>query len=146
MNFTKSLKIFSFPVIISAILFNINSQSIQAKTNNKIIPANEKDIELYRRMGITYVCSASAKGTDQDFKKSLSVAASLYGTVLQQKHGGLIKEGKKKEQKLPYNMMMNNVTFQLLSGTLQICPNNVPKEIEKQFKDDLKRIQELNKK
>ena len=51
-------------------------------------------------MGITYLCSSSAKGTDSDFEKSLVVATNLFSTVIQQKHGGFIKECKKKEQKL----------------------------------------------
>ena len=146
MIFPQLLKILSAPLIFSVIFFNLNPKLGELKASNKTIPADEKDLELYRKMGITYICTASMKGNDLEFEKSLVVASNLFSTVVQQKHGGFIKEGKKKEQKLDPKTLQNSVVFQLVGGALNYCPNNVPKEMEKEFKNQLKRIEELNKK
>ena len=145
MNLPKLLKILSTPLIISVLFFNIGPKLGEVKASNKTKPADEKDLELYRRMGITYICTASMKGSELDFEKSLVVASNLFSTVVQQKHGGFIKEGKKKEQKLDPKVLQNSVMFQLVGGALNYCPDNVPKEMEKEFENQLKRIKELNK-
>jgi len=146
MKFLQFLKKISTPVIFLLIFFNINPKLIEVKASNKIIAANEKDLELYRSMGITYICTASAKGTDLDFEKSLVVASNLFSTVVQQKHGGSIKEGKNKEQKIDPRVLQNNVMLQLVGGALSFCPDNVPSEMEKEFKNQLEKIKKLNKK
>ena len=146
MKFQKLLKFLSAPIIFSILFFNINPNlnKVEAKTKTK--SANEKDLKFYRRMGITYICSASAGGNDLDFEKSLIVASNLFSTVLQQKHGGYIKEAKKKEQKLDPKTLQNSVVFQLVGGALAYCPNLVPDKLENDFNNQLKKIQELDKK
>ena len=129
-----------------AILLSINPKLSEVRASNKKIPANETDLDLYRNMGITYLCSTSVKGTDSDFEKSLVVATNLFSTVIQQKHGGFIKEGKKKEQKVDPRLLQNNIMFQLVGGALNYCPVNVPEAMEKEFKNQYKKIQELDKK
>ena len=146
MHFFYIIKRLSTPFIFFAIILNINPQLSKVKASNKIIPANEKDLNLYRDMGITYLCSTSAKGTDADFEKSLVVATNLFSTVIQQKHDGFIKEGKKKQQKPDARSLQNNIMFQLVAGALNYCPNNVPETMENEFKNQYKKIQELNKK
>ena len=147
MELPKFLKIISTPLIISAAFFSFNIKLSEVKANNKIIPAEPNDLALYQGMGISYVCSATRKGTDSDFKKSLSVASTLFVTVVQQKHGGKISNGKKKgDQKIDPNKLYNSVNFRLIGGALEVCPDNVPKQMEKDFKRELKRLQELNKK
>ena len=136
----------SISLIFLTVLFHINPKLSEAKAKNKIIPANDKDLDLYRSMGITYLCSTSAKGTDADFEKSLVVATNLFSTVVQQKHGGYIKEGKKKQQKIEARSLQNNIMFQLVGGALNYCPNNVPEAMEKEFNNSVKRIRESNKK
>ena len=89
------LRRLSIPFIFLSIILNINPKLSEVRASNKINPANDKDLDLYRSMGITYICTTSAKGTDADFEKSLVVAANLFSTVIQQKHGCYIKEGKK---------------------------------------------------
>ena len=145
MNFHKIFKSLSVPFIFLTIFFNINPKLSEIKASNKIVPANEKDLDLYRSMGITYMCTNSAKGTDADFEKSLVVAANLFSTVIDQKHGGFIKEGKKKEQKVDARLLQNNIFFQLVGGALSYCPDNVPKSMEKEFRNQYEKIQELNK-
>ncbi len=146
MNFLNVFKSLSIPFIFIAILFNSNPKLRELRASNKLIPANEKDLDLYRSMGITYLCTTSAKGTDADFEKSLVVATNLFSTVMQQKHGGIIKEGKKKQQKIEARLLQNNIMFQLVGGALSYCPNNVPEVMEKEFRNQVKKIQESNKK
>ena len=146
MHYFWNFRTLSTPFIFLAILFNINPKLSEVRASNKIIPANDKDLDLYRNMGITYLCSSSAKGTDSDFEKSLVVATNLFSTVIQQKHGGFIKEGKKKEQKIKPRTLQNNIMFQLVGGALNYCPVNVPEAIGKEFRNQYKKIGELNKK
>ena len=146
MHYFHIFKKLTIPFLSLAILFNINTKSNEVRASNKIIPANDKDLDLYKSMGITYICTTSAKGTDLDFEKSLVVAANLFSTVIQQKHGGFIKEGKKKQQKVDVKLLQNNVAFQLVGGAINFCPDNVPKALEKEFRDQVKKIQESNKK
>ena len=146
MQYSLILRRLSIPFIFLGILFSINPKLSAVRASNKIIPANEKDLDLYRSMGITYLCTTSAKGTDADFEKSLVVATNLFTTVMQQKHGGLIKEGKKKQQKLEAKLLQNNIMFQLVGGALSYCPKNVPDVMEKEFRNQVKKIQESNKK
>ena len=146
MHYFRIFRRLSIPFIFLTIFFNINPKLSEIKASNKIVPANEKDLDLYRSMGITYMCTNSAKGTDADFEKSLVVAANLFSTVIDQKHGGFIKEGKKKEQKVDARLLQNNIFFQLVGGALSYCPDNVPKSMEKEFRNQYEKIQELNKK
>ena len=146
MHYFRIFRRLSIPFIFFTIFFNINPKLSEIKASNKIVPANEKDLDLYRSMGITYMCTNSAKGTDADFEKSLVVAANLFSTVIDQKHGGFIKEGKKKEQKIDARLLQNNIFFQLVGGALSYCPDNVPKSMEEEFRNQYEKIQELNKK
>ena len=146
MNSTNIFKNLSMSFFFLTIIFNINPKLGEVRASNKIIPANDKDLDLYRSMGITYLCTTSTKGTDADFEKSLVVATNLFSTVMQQKHGGFIKEGKKKQQTLEPRSLQNNIMFQLVGGAINYCPNNVPAEMEKEFRNQVKKIQESNKK
>ena len=146
MHYFLNFKRLSTPFLFLAILLNINPKLSEVRANNKIIPANDKDLNLYENMGVSYLCSTSENGTDSEFEKSLVVAANLFSTVIQQKHGGFIKEGKKKEQKLKPRTLQNNIMFQLVGGALNYCPVNVPEAIGKEFRNQYKKIGELNKK
>ena len=146
MHDASILKRLLTPFIFMAVLLSLNPKLSELRASSKKIPANDTDLDLYRNMGITYLCSTSAKGTDSDFEKSLVVATNLFSTVMQQKHGGFIKEGKKKEQKIEPRSLQNNIMFQLVGGAINYCPNNVPAEMEKEFRNQVKKIQESNKK
>ena len=147
MHYFRNFRRLSTKFIFLAILFNINPKLSELRASNKIIPANDQDLNLYRYMGITYLCSTSANGTDSDFDKSLGVATNLFFTVIQQKHGGFIKEGKSKEQKLEPIILLNGIMDQLVGGALTYCPVNVPEARGKEFKKQYNNmIEELNKK
>ena len=146
MYYFHMIRRLSIQFLYLSVLFSVNPKLNEVRASNNIIPANDKDIDLYRNMGITYICSASAKGNESDFEQSLVVAANLFSTVIQQKHGGFIKEGKKKQQKLEARSLQNNIMFQLVGGAINYCPNNVPEVMEKEFRNQVKKIQESNKK
>ena len=146
MHYAHIFRRLSIPFLFLSILFNINPKLNEVRASSKTIPANDKDIELYRNMGITYICSASVKGNESDFEQSLIVAANLFSTVIQQKHGGFIKEGKNKKQQIDPKVLQGNIAFQLVGGALNVCPNSVPKEIENEFRNQYKKIQESDKK
>ena len=146
MHYAHIFRRLSIPFLFLSILFNINPKLNEVRASSKTIPANDKDIELYRNMGITYICSASVKGNESDFEKSLIVAANLFSTVIQQKHGGFIQEGKNKKQQIDPKLLQGNIAFQLVGGALNVCPNSVPKEIENEFRNQYNKIQESEKK
>ena len=122
MKIPKLLKILSAPLIFSVLLFNIDPKLGEVKASNKTKPADEQDLELYRRMGITYICTASMKGSELDFEKSLVVASNLFSTVVQQKHGGFIKEGKIIESLR--NCLPKNIESLILAGELYVKKEN----------------------
>ena len=146
MHYFLNFRRLSTPFLFLAILFNINPKLSEVRANNKIIPANDKDLELYKNMGISYLCSTSENGTESDFEKSLIVATNLFSTVIENKHGGVIKEGKNKEQKIEPKILANNIMFQLVGGALTYCPVNVPESMGENFINQYKNIEELNKK
>ena len=146
MHDASILKRLLTPFIFMAVLLSLNPKLSELRASSKKIPANDTDLDLYRNMGITYLCSTSTKGNDSDFEKSLVVATNLFSTVIQQKHGGFIKEGKKKEQKIDPRLLQNSIMFQLVGGALNYCPVNVPEAMGEEFKNRYKKIQELDKK
>ena len=147
MILSKLFKLFSTPLFISAFFFNINPKLNEVKASNKMKPAEDSDLVLYQNMGISYVCSSSRDSNESDFKKSLSVASTLFVTVVEQKHGGMILVGKKKErQKVNPSNLYNTVSFRLIGGALDICPDYVPENLKKEFKKELKRLEDSKKK
>ena len=147
MIFSKLFKLFSPPLFISALFLNINPKLNEVKASNKMNPAEDSDLVLYQNMGISYVCSSSRDSNESDFKKSLSVASTLFVTVVEQKHGGMILVGKKKkQQKVNPNNLYNTVSFRLIGGALDICPDYVPEKLKKEFKKELKRLEDSKKK
>ena len=138
----KIYKIIAFPLILSSLLFDINKQPNIVNANAKNSPAKKNDLDLYHGMGITFLCNATRKGYDLDFSKTLSVASATFASVITQKHGGKIKEGKK-EQKVDMKQLQFIASLQLVESALQVCPDNVPKKIEKQFKIETERLKKL---
>ena len=104
-----------------------------------MIPASEKDIFLYRQMGASYLCIASK--AEVDFKKGVGIASATFTNVIIGKHGGAIKElgNKKIDEKKLYNIG----TFQIVGSALNICPEDIPKDIKNDYE---KRLKELVKK
>ena len=72
----------------------------------------------------------------------LNVASSTFASVITQKHGGKIIE-KKKEQTVDMKKLQFIASLQLVESALQVCPDNVPEKIEKQFNIETERLKKL---
>jgi len=141
MGFKKS-KVFVIPLIFLSLLFEINNKFNNLNANVKNSPANKNDLDLYHGMGVSFLCNATRKGFDLDFPKTLSVASATFASVVSQKHGGKIIE-KKKEQKVDMKQLQFIATLQLVESALQVCPDNVPEKIEKEFEIEIERVKKL---
>ena len=140
----KIPKIFAISLISSSFLFSIYNLNANVKNT----PANKNDLDLYHGMGVSFLCNATRKGFDLDFPKTLNVASAPFASVISQKHGGKIIE-RKKEQIVNLKQLQFIASLQLIESALQVCPDNVPEKIEKQFKietERLKKLQGLRKK
>ena len=138
----KISKIFAIPIIFSSFLIYTNDGSKNVNANVKNAPANKNDLDLYHGMGVSFLCNATRKGFDLDFPKTLNVASATFASVVLQKHGGKIIE-RKKEQKVDMKQLQFVASLQLVESALQVCPDNVPEKIEKQFKIETERLRKL---
>ena len=138
----KISKIFAFPLIFSFFLFDTDNEFNKVNANIKNSPANKNDLDLYHGMGVSFLSNATRKGFDLDFPKTLNVASATFASVISQKHGGEIIERKKK-QTVDMKQLQFIASLQLVESALQVCPDNVPEKIEKQFKIETERIKKL---
>ena len=138
----KISKIFPILLIFSSFIFDANNEFNKVNANVKNSPANKNDLDLYHGMGVSFLCNATRKGFDLDFPKTLNVASATFASVVSQKHGGKIIE-KKKEQTVDMKQLQFIASLQLVESALQVCPDNVPEKIEKQFKIETERIKKL---
>ncbi|MBW3053302.1 Villin headpiece domain-containing protein [Prochlorococcus marinus str. MU1410] len=106
------------------------------------MPAKKNDLDLYHGMGVSFLCNATRKGFDLDFPKTLNVASATFASVVLQKHGGKIIE-KKKEQTVDMKQLQFIASLQLVDSALQVCPDNVPEKIKKQFQIESERLKKL---
>ena len=140
----KLFKIFSASILFTMFQFDLFTGLKPLRANTKKVAANFNDLALYEGMGTSYVCGASKKGIDLEFKKSLHVASSTFVTVVMKKHDSLIIDSKsKKEQKIDPEVLYNNVSFRLIGRAIDACPDSVPKKTKTEFEKELKRIQKL---
>ena len=138
----KVSKIFAISLIFSSLLLDINNEFKNIYANVKNSPANKNDLDLYHGMGVSFLCNATRKGFDLDFPKTLNVASATFASVVSQKHGGKIIE-KKKEQTVNIKQLQFIATLQLIESALEVCPDNVPEKVEKQFKIETERLKKL---
>ena len=130
----KFIRFISLPIFICLSLFDINLFNREIKAENKLVPATETDLYLYKGMGASYLCIASKAGIE--FKKAVGVATATYVQVIEGKHGSLLKElGNKK---LEREKLFAGAEFQIVTTALQYCPDSVPKDVSKKVKEILK--------
>ena len=145
MGIISSKRIFKFLVIGLTLflpLFEINIKNRQIKAEKNLVAATEKDLFLYRQMGASYLCIASK--AEVDFKKGLGIASATFANVITGKHGGVIKELGK--EKIDEKRLYNSGTFQIVGSALNICPENIPKDIKNDYEEKLKQLIKKNKK
>ena len=138
----KILKLLGLSLIMSFSLFEINTVNNQIKAEKNLVAASEKDLFLYRQMGASYLCIASK--AEIDFNKGLGIASATFANVIVGKHGGVIKE--LGNEKLDQKKLYNAGTFQIVGSALNICPENIPKNIKKDYEKRLKQFINQSKK
>tara|TARA_B100000700_G_C15007117_1_gene839105 strand:- start:961 stop:1419 length:459 start_codon:yes stop_codon:yes gene_type:complete len=130
-------------ILLSSCSSSIKSESNQANLNPsdkkiKFVPASPKEMNLYRQIGISYLCLA--RQAKVDFPKSISIASNNFTLIVSKKHGGLIEEIGDKQ--LTNDQIYQGSYLQLIEGAIQLCPDEVPEEEKKKF---LKAVKQINK-
>ena len=137
----KFLRIISFSLIPLSLLMDVNFRNNEVLANKKLIPADDKDLYLYKGMGASYLCIAEKAGVE--FPKALGVATATYVQVLEGKHGGLIKE--LGDTKLERKQLFAGAEFQIVSTAMNYCPDSIPKDVSQKVNDLLKDGSKNNK-
>ena len=125
LNSFKLFKISFFPFCLFSFIFNTSLFNQEIKANQKLKPAIEEDLYLYKGMGASYLCIASKAGID--FTKAIGVATATYVQVLEGKHGGLIKE--LGDMKLERDKLFAGAEFQIVETALKYCPESIPEDV-----------------
>ena len=133
LNSLKLFKILFFPICLFGFILDINLFNHEIYANDKLKPAQEEDLYLYKGMGASYLCIASKAGID--FPKAIGVATATYVQVLEGKHGGLIKE--LGDKKLEREKLFAGAEFQIVETALKYCPESIPEDISKKVDEIL---------
>ena len=132
----KAIKLLVINILIPFSLFEINTINKEIRAEKKSIAASEKDLFLYRQMGASYLCIASK--AEVPFKKGLGIASATFANVIIGKHDGAIEE--LGNQKLDEKKLYNAGTFQIVGSALNICPENIPKNIKNDYEKKVKQL------
>jgi len=127
LNSFKLFKILFFPICLSGLFLDINLFNQKIYANQKLKPAIEEDLYLYKGMGASYLCIASKAGID--FTKAIGVATATYVQVLEGKHGGLIEE--LGDKKIEREKLFAGANFQIVETALKYCPESIPEDVTK---------------
>ena len=149
MNKNTRKKVLAIFISVAAIIFSGCNYSMKSESNSTKInsnkkelispPASREEMNLYRQIGISYLCLA--RQAKVKFAQSISIASNNFALIVSKRHGGLIEEiGNKK---LTTDQIYQGSYLQLIEGAIQICPDQVPEEDKKKF---LKTLEKLNKK
>ena len=141
-NQPKVIKIFQFSLISCVSLTNVFFLGNKSFASEKKNAASNSDIALYSQMGASYACIASR--AEVDFKKAVGIATYTFVNVMNGKHDGHVKHFG--DQKLGNQQLMNMGSLEIVSRAMQICSDNVPKEIKEDFNKQVKEIEKSKKK
>ena len=134
--------IFIASILLSSCSSSIKSESNPTKNSSEkkeinFIPATRDEMNLYRQIGISYLCLA--RQAKVEFPQSISIASNNFALIVSKKHGGLIEEIG--DKKLTIDQIYQGSYLQLIDGAIQLCPDKVPEEDKKKF---LKAVEQLN--
>ena len=132
----KAIKLLVISILIPFSLYEINTINKEIRAEKNSIAASEKDLFLYRQMGASYLCIASK--AEVPFKKGLGIASATFANVIIGKHGGAIEE--LGNEKLDEKKLYNAGTFQIVGSALNICPENIPKNIKNDYEKKVKQL------
>ena len=141
LNSLKLFKILFFPICLFGFILDINLFNQEIYANNKLKPAQEEDLYLYKGMGASYLCIASKAGIE--FPKAIGVATATYVQVLEGKHGGQIKE--LGDTKLEREKLFAGAEFQIVETALNYCPDSIPEDVSKKVNEILTENQPTKK-
>ncbi len=142
-------KILAISIFVASILLSSCNTSISSEPNAtdissdkkdiKFTPASRKEMNLYRQIGISYLCLA--RQAEVKFPQAISIASNNFALIVSKKHGGLIEEiGAKK---LTNEQIYQGSYLQIIEGSIQLCPDQVPEDEKKKF---IKAVEKLNQK
>ena len=150
MNKAPFKKILAISFFVASFLLSSCSSSLKSESNQtdtdsdkkevKFIPASRGEMNLYRQIGISYLCLA--RQAEIEFPKSISVAANNFTLVVVKKHGGLIEE--LDNQKLTPDQIYQGSYLQLIEGAIKLCPDQVPEEEKKKFQKAFEQLKNKN--
>ena len=131
-------------LFLSFTFFEIGTINKQIKAEENFIAATQEDLIFYQGVGMVYLCTATRKGYDLDFSKTLDVASTIFGSIIQQKHGGTISENNEiKKANIPF--ILYQLKLNLIGAALENCPDNIPEKEKKLYDIEMQRIRELQK-
>ena len=113
----------------------LESASAEAQQAAATKPAAQEDIFLYRGMGSSYLCNARAAKVE--FPKAVGIAAATYVQVLNGRHGGKVQAVG--DQKLTNEQLLAGAEFQIITGALQYCPDEVPADVKAKVEEAVKK-------
>ena len=141
-------KILALSIFVASILLSSCNSSIKSESNKtnigsgkkeiNFIPASREEMNLYRQIGISYLCLA--RQAKVKFPQSISIASNNFALIVSNKHGGLIEEIG--DKKLTNDQIYQGSYLQLIEGAIQLCPDQVPEKEKEKF---LKVVEKLNK-
>ena len=138
------MTIFAASILLSSCNSSIKSESTPTSTSSnkkeiKFIPASREEMNLYRQIGISYFCLA--RQAKVEFPKAISIASNNFALIVTKKHGGLIEEIG--DQALSIDQAYQGSYLQLIEGSIQVCPDQVPEDNKKKF---IKAVEKMNQK
>ena len=122
------------PLALMPILLGTPAVFAQA-SSQATKPATNDEVFLYRGMGSSYVCNARAAGVE--FPKAVGIAAATYVQLLNGRHGGLVASAGSK--KLTNEQLFAGAEFQIITGAMQFCPDQVPADVKEKVEEAIKK-------
>ena len=104
-------------------------------SKEKIKAATDQQIFLYRGIGASFVCNARA--AEIDFPKAVGISAATYTQLLNGHHGGRVASAG--NEKLTNKQLFAGAEFQIITGALQFCPEEVPSDVKKKIEEVLRK-------
>ena len=133
----RFLNLLNIPLLFYLIICEINILNKRLYANTKP-QATQQDIFLYKQMGASYLCKSINDKIDFDFKKAFAVSTYTFAEVIYSKHGNLIKEAGK--EKLTPERVLFIGEIEILNSAIKICPNQIPNDVKKSFKEALNKL------
>ena len=129
-----AISIFICSILLSSCKNSVSSESSQSNVssiNNEInfIPASKEQMNLYRQIGVSYLCLA--RQAKVEFPQAISIASNNFVLLVSKKHGGFIQEIG--DKKLTNDQIFQGSYLQLIEGAIQLCPDQVPEEDKAKF-------------